>query len=162
MSSDLVNLAHETEQHEVLGTDVEFWQENAYTFVGTSNGMDFMLYTRVCIISGQEGGATELNAREYATAPGMTYVSPYNDWDVVAGQATVGVEIYRELPDVDVVVASLGGGGLISGIAGYLKEVKPGVRAIAASAASTPGRPRRRTPAASATTPGSPARIPAR
>ena len=54
MNSDLVTLGHESEQHQIFGSDVEFWQENAYTFVGTSNGMDFMLYTRVCIISGQE------------------------------------------------------------------------------------------------------------
>jgi len=70
---------------------------------------------------GSEGGATERFARSYAAEHGMVYVSPYNDWDVVAGQATVGVEIARQLEDVDVVVASLGGGGLIGGVAGYLK-----------------------------------------
>ena len=63
MNSDLVTLGHESEQHQIFGSDVEFWQENAYTFVGTSNGMDFMLYTRVCIISGQEGGTWPHNGQ---------------------------------------------------------------------------------------------------
>ncbi len=82
---------------------------------------------------GAEGGATETHARAYAAEHGKVYVSPYNDWDVVAGQGTIGAEIARQLPGTDVVVASLGGGGLISGIAGYLKADKP-VRVIAASA----------------------------
>ena len=63
----------------------------------------------------------------------MVYVSPYNDVDVVAGQATVGVEIARQLDGVDVVLASLGGGGLIGGIAGFLKAAARRVRIVAVS-----------------------------
>lgn len=84
-------------------------------------------------VSGADGGVSEVVARAFAGERGMTYVSPYNDIAVVAGQGTVGAEIFSALPDVDAVVASLGGGGLISGIAGYLKAVRPGVRIIAAS-----------------------------
>ena len=83
---------------------------------------------------GDESAATETHARAYAAEHGMTYVSPYNDWDVVAGQSTIGLEIYRQLPFVDVLIASLGGGGMIGGAAGFLKSVRPGVRVIAASA----------------------------
>lgn len=82
---------------------------------------------------GAEGGATETHARAFAEKQGMTYVSPYNDWDVIAGQATIGIEIARQAPGVEAVVASLGGGGLIGGIAGYLKAVDPGVTIVAAS-----------------------------
>ena len=82
---------------------------------------------------GPEGGATERHARSYAAEHGMVYVSPYNDVDVVAGQATVGVEIARQLDGVDVVIASLGGGGLIGGIAGFLKAVAKRTRAVAVS-----------------------------
>lgn len=82
---------------------------------------------------GTEGGATERHARAYAAEHGMVYVSPYNDWDVVAGQATVGVEIARQSPGVDVLVASVGGGGLIGGVAGFLKATDGGVRTIGAS-----------------------------
>lgn len=83
---------------------------------------------------GDEGGATEIHARAYANEHGMTYVSPYNDFDVVAGQGTIGLEIAQQLPEVDAVIASLGGGGLIGGIASYLKAVKPQTWALAASA----------------------------
>jgi len=83
---------------------------------------------------GDEGGATETHARAFAAEHGMTYVSPYNDWEVVGGQGTIGAEIARQLPGIEAVVASLGGGGLIGGIAGYLKALKPGLTVIAASA----------------------------
>lgn len=83
--------------------------------------------------AGRESGQTEAIARAHARDRALTYVSPYNDPEVVSGQATIAVELLEQLPDVDVVVASLGGGGMIGGVASYLKSVKPGVRAIAAS-----------------------------
>ena len=82
---------------------------------------------------GREGGATEVHARAYADEHGMTYVSPYNDRLVIAGQGTIGVELARQAPNVDVLVASVGGGGLIAGVAGYLKACRPSVRAIGVS-----------------------------
>jgi threonine dehydratase len=75
----------------------------------------------------------ESHARRYAQAHAMTYVSPYNDARVIGGQGTIGVEIARQQPEIDVVIASLGGGGLISGIATYLKAVNDAIRIIAAS-----------------------------
>lgn len=82
---------------------------------------------------GNDSGVTEIFARQYAAEKGMVYVSPYNDPLVVAGQGTIGLEIAQELAQVDAVFVSLGGGGLISGIAGYLKTVQPAVRMIACS-----------------------------
>lgn len=82
---------------------------------------------------GAEGGASERHARSYAAEHGMVYVSPYNDIDVVAGQATVGVEIARQLDGVDLVIASLGGGGLVGGIAGFLKAATKRTRVVAVS-----------------------------
>jgi len=84
--------------------------------------------------AGEESGATELFARSYASDHGMTYVSPYNDESVITGQGTIGRELVRQLPGIDAVVASIGGGGLMSGISGYLKAVKPDLVAIGASA----------------------------
>lgn len=78
----------------------------------------------------------EAEARRYATVNGMTYVSPYNDPLVVAGQGTLAVEIARQLPDgaaLDAVFVTLGGGGLISGVGGYLKIVWPDVKVVACS-----------------------------
>jgi threonine dehydratase len=84
--------------------------------------------------AGDESGATELFARSYAAEHHMTYVSPYNDELIIAGQGTIAPELVRQLPAVDAVVASIGGGGLMAGIAGYLKCVKPDAIAIGASA----------------------------
>lgn len=83
--------------------------------------------------AGAESAATERFARTFAQDNGLTYVSPYNDWDVIAGQGTIGIELLASLPKIDAVVASLGGGGMIGGIGGYLKSVKPDVRVVAAS-----------------------------
>jgi threonine dehydratase len=82
---------------------------------------------------GDDCAVAEARAREYAAENGMTYVSPYNDPQVVGGQGTVAVEMARQLDPIDAVFVSLGGGGLISGIAGYLKSVRPGVRIVGCS-----------------------------
>jgi threonine dehydratase len=84
--------------------------------------------------AGEESGATEVFGRSYAAENHMTYISPYNDEMVIAGQGTIGAELIRQLPAIDAVVASIGGGGLMSGIAGYLKATNPDVVAIGASA----------------------------
>jgi threonine dehydratase len=82
---------------------------------------------------GPDCAATEAFARRYAEEKNLVYISPYNDPDVVAGQGTVGVELARQLNDVDAVFVALGGGGLISGVAGYLKSVRPEVQVIGCS-----------------------------
>jgi threonine dehydratase len=83
--------------------------------------------------AGRDSGQTEAIARAHAQERGLTYVSPYNDLDVVSGQATIGIELLEQIPEIDVIVASLGGGGMIGGIASYVKSVKPGVHVVAAS-----------------------------
>ena len=60
------------------------------------------------------------------------FVHPFDDDDFIAGNATVGLEILEDLPDVDAVVAALGGGGLISGVASVIRARKPAVRVYAA------------------------------
>jgi threonine dehydratase len=59
---------------------------------------------------------------------GLVFVPPFDDPHVIAGQGTVGLEILDDLPDVDVVVAGIGGGALCTGSATAIKETKPGVR----------------------------------
>ena len=81
-------------------------------------------------VRGRESGETERLAREHAARSGMTYVSPYNDVDVVCGQGTVGYELLLTLPAVDTVFVAVGGGGLIGGIGAWLKHHRPQVRII--------------------------------
>src|SRR5882672_2520377 len=80
-----------------------------------------------------DSGLTEIFARRYATDNGQVYVSPYNDPAVVAGQGTIGLELSRQLDSIDSLYVALGGGGLISGIGGYLKEIGRRVDVVACS-----------------------------
>ena len=86
---------------------------------------------------GTDGLDTEMHAREYAEDNGMVYLSPYNDPDVIAGQGTCGVEIAKQLTDVDVVFIAVGGGGLISGVATFLKSVNPSLAVVACQPAAS-------------------------
>jgi threonine dehydratase len=73
----------------------------------------------------------ELAARDAAQRSGRTYVSPYNDPHVVAGQGTVAVELARQLPGLDAVFIATGGGGLVSGIGCHLRAVAPQTEVVA-------------------------------
>jgi threonine dehydratase len=82
---------------------------------------------------GEDALLTEFEARRHAADEGMTYISPYNDPAVIAGQGTVGAELATQLPRLDAVFVALGGGGLISGVGGYLKAGWPDLRVVACS-----------------------------
>jgi len=69
-------------------------------------------------------------AVEIQKETGATFLHPFNDIDVMAGQGTIGLEILEDLPQADVVLVPIGGGGLISGIATALKSIKPEIRVI--------------------------------
>jgi threonine dehydratase len=77
-------------------------------------------------------------ARGAAERDGMTYVHPFADPAVMAGQGTVGLEILKQFSSVDTVLVSIGGGGLISGIATALKGCKPGVTVIGVEPSGAP------------------------
>jgi threonine dehydratase len=82
---------------------------------------------------GNDGAVTEARARQYARDNRLTYISPYNDPQVIGGQGTIAVELVKQLDPIDAVFVALGGGGLISGIAGYLKSIRPGVSIVGCS-----------------------------
>jgi threonine dehydratase len=80
--------------------------------------------------SGEDCVEAERAARNTAKNLGVTFVSPYNDPEIVAGQGTVGLEIDRKLKDPQAILTPVGGGGLMSGIAAYFKSVDPLVEQI--------------------------------
>lgn len=69
-------------------------------------------------------------AEELAALHGYAIVPPYNDEKIIAGQGTIGLEILRDLPEVEAVLAPVGGGGLISGVAAAIKLTNPRVKII--------------------------------
>ncbi len=73
---------------------------------------------------------TEMHAKELAGKKGWTYVSPYNDPQVIAGQGTIGVEILHTIKAPDNILATVGGGGLISGIGSWVKDRSPSTAII--------------------------------
>lgn len=82
---------------------------------------------------GDDCVVAERAARALAAEKGMTYISPYNDPAVVAGQGTIGAEIAEQMDSLDAVYVALGGGGLIGGIASYLKGIGRDLEIIACS-----------------------------
>jgi threonine dehydratase len=80
----------------------------------------------------------ELAGKAYANTNSHIWVSPYNDLDVISGQGTIGLEIDRQLQDINKIYVTVGGGGLISGIASWLKNFHPEVEMIACQPSNSP------------------------
>lgn len=81
---------------------------------------------------------TELFARRSAEENGLTWISPYNDPDIIAGQGTIGLELIEQLGTFDMLCATVGGGGLISGIATCLSEMDTQVEIIGCQPSNSP------------------------
>ena len=77
-------------------------------------------------------------AVELQQETGMTFIHPYDDELVIAGQGTIGLEILDQLPDVDAVIVPIGGGGLISGVAFAIKSLRPEVKVYGVQACRCP------------------------
>ncbi len=84
-------------------------------------GADLKFYGKDCL-------QTEEYARKTAEEQGVEFVSPYNDPQIVGGQATIGIELERQLREINEVLIPVGGGGLAAGVAGYLKSVYSSIR----------------------------------
>jgi threonine dehydratase len=89
-----------------------------------------------------EGGATLEEAAALATEHGrkqrLTYIHPYDDPLIIAGQGTIALEMLASVPDLDVLIVPIGGGGLISGIAVAAKTIKPGIEIVGVQASLYP------------------------
>jgi len=85
-------------------------------------------YGAEVILFGDQIGQTWARMEEVQAERGLTFVPPFDDPLIIAGQGTIGLEILDDLPEVDVVVAGIGGGALCTGTAAAIKETRPGVR----------------------------------
>lgn len=81
----------------------------------------------ICLVKGVYDDAYN-KAIELRDQYGYTFVHPFDDEDVIAGQGTIGLEILDEMPDCDAIVVPIGGGGLIAGIAYVIKNLKPSIK----------------------------------
>jgi threonine dehydratase len=81
-------------------------------------------------LGGESVDACVAAARERAVETGAGFVHPFDDPEVILGQATLGLELLEDVPDLEEVVVPVGGGGLISGIAGVIKSARPSARVI--------------------------------
>ena len=92
---------------------------------------------KVCLVPGVYDDAYQ-KALQLKEEKGYTFIHPFDDECVIAGQGTIGLELLNQLPDVEVVVVPIGGGGLISGIAYALKSLKPDVKVYGVQAQGAP------------------------
>ena len=91
----------------------------------------------ICLVKGvyDDAYAEALRQRdEY----GYTFIHPFDDEDVIAGQGTIGLELLEQIPDMDAVVVPIGGGGLISGIAFAIKKLNPDIKVYGVQASGAP------------------------
>ena len=91
----------------------------------------------VCLVPGVYDDAYQ-KALELRDEKGYTFIHPFNDDDVIAGQGTIGLELMEQLPDMDAVVVPVGGGGLISGVAFAIKSLNPNIKVYGVQAAGAP------------------------
>ena len=92
---------------------------------------------QVCLVPGVYDDAYN-KALELKEEHGYTFVHPFDDEYVIAGQGTIGLEIMNEMSDVDAVIVPIGGGGLISGVACAIKSISPHVKVYGVQAAGAP------------------------
>ncbi len=91
----------------------------------------------VCLVEGVYDDAYN-RALELRDEKGYTFIHPFDDEDVIAGQGTIGLELIEQIPDLDAVIVPVGGGGLISGIAYTLKTLKPDIKVYGVQASGAP------------------------
>jgi len=95
-------------------------------------------YGAELLLFGKTYPEAEDKAKQLAQEEGRLYISPYNDPLIVAGHGTAGLEILQDLPELDVVVVPVGGGGLISGISIAVKSLKPSAEVIGVQSRAVP------------------------
>ena len=88
----------------------------------------------ICLVPGVYDDAYN-KALQLRDEKGYTFIHPFNDPDVIAGQGTIGLELAKQIPNMDAVVVPIGGGGLIAGVAYTLKSLNPNIKIYGVQAA---------------------------
>ena len=106
------------------------WTDESKVRVLTENNVQLTYFDSV--------EAAREAAKAYATKAGSTFVSAYNDREMIAGGGTIGLEILEDLKDIDILIVPLGGGGLASGVALAAKSINPEVKLYTVQSANSP------------------------
>src|SRR5688572_14087294 len=89
------------------------------------------------LIRGSDFTAARAKADELVASERLTYVHGFDDPDIIAGQGTVGLELLKQVPDLDAIVCPIGGAGLIAGVAVAVKALKPSIRIVGVESKAT-------------------------
>jgi threonine dehydratase len=100
--------------------------------------IDLKSYGAQVFVEGRSWDDANSLALETAKSKGMTYIHPFADPAVIAGQGTIGLEIIEQVRNVDTIIVAIGGGGLIAGIAGAVKCINPTIRIIGVEPTGAP------------------------
>lgn len=95
-------------------------------------------YGAEVVLHGSIWDEANQKALELVRDEGLTYISPFDDADLIAGQGTLGLEVVQDWPDLDAIVVPIGGGGLISGVAMAVKSHNPAIRVIGVESSEGP------------------------
>lgn len=96
-------------------------------------------YGAEVVLHGTIWDEADERAKQLVAERGYTYIHPFDDLQLITGQGTLGLEIFNDWPEVDVVVVPIGGGGLISGVSMALKNLNPRIRVVGVESSGAPG-----------------------
>ncbi|WP_297507619.1 threonine ammonia-lyase [uncultured Caulobacter sp.] len=118
-----------------LGVPVTIVMPKTTPFVKVQHTRDF---GATVIIEGETYDDANAHARKLRDEQGLTFVHPFDDYDIMAGQGTIALEMLEDAPDLEVLPVPIGGGGLISGVATAAKALKPDIRVVGCEPAMYP------------------------
>lgn len=118
-----------------LGVPVTIVMPRTTPFIKVQHTRDF---GATVVIEGETYDDASSHARKLQEEQGLTFVHPFDDYDIMAGQGTIALEMLEDAPDLEVLPVPIGGGGLISGVATAAKAVKPDIRIIGCEPAMYP------------------------
>jgi threonine dehydratase len=118
-----------------LGVPVTIVMPKTTPFVKVQHTRDF---GATVVIEGETYDDASAHARKLQVEQDLTFVHPFDDYDIMAGQGTIALEMLEDAPDIEVMPVPIGGGGLISGVATAAKAVKPDIRIIGCEPAMYP------------------------